>query len=535
MRHTCSVHIMKIIFTRPLIRLAIFLLLMVKTSLAFSQPVIQWHDVAKELEIQHEDKSGLYILEKGEEALISRAWLVDNAKHSIDVQYFIWSTDNIGTLAAAALLRAANRGVQVRVIIDDLLIDADNEALFALAIHPKIEIKIYNPNINVGTSLLGKIFNTTVNFRGINQRMHNKVIIVDRRVFITGGRNMADEYYDFDHEYNFRDRDVLVLGEAAKAADTSFSDFWRSDFVVPIEKLISNPYENEVDIVSVDDWGDEYEIDENVVKHQVNEITKKNVSAVYQYLETYEADNSNFAPEMRVKIKDINHQFNMIVEQVRWVKADFISDLPGKNNRLFTLGGGSKITSALVSYVESAKESITIQTPYLIMSYEAWKLFRNAVKRGVKVRIVTNSLSSTDNLLAYSGYARQRNRLLNSGIEIYEFKPDAKIREDIINRYKELKGKPPIFAIHAKSMVVDGKKAFIGSFNFDPRSENLNTEAGISFEDSKLAQEIEVAIENDMLPENSWNVKREGHSHDTSIIKRTKVFFLKLIPMDDIL
>lgn len=517
------------------IRLTIFFLLLSNAGLVLSQAGPQWHDAVNQLEQQHEGKSGIYILEKGEEALISRAWLVDNARHSIDVQYFIWSTDNIGTLAAAALLRAANRGVHVRVIIDDFLLDADNDVLYALAIHPNVEIRIYNPNLNVGTSFLGKIFNTTVNFRGINQRMHNKVIIVDKQALITGGRNMADEYYDFDHKYNFRDRDVLVLGAATKSADTSFSDFWQSKFVVPIEKLINNPYANEVATVATDDWGDEYQIDDDVVERQLGEVTLKKTSEVYQYLETYEADQTNFIPEMRVKINDINDKFNNIIEQMHWVKADFISDAPGKNNKLFRLSGGSKLTSALESSVKSAKERITIQSPYLVMSYEAWKLFRDSVKRGVKVRIVTNSLSSTDNLAAYSGYARQRNRLLNSGIEIYEFKPNAKIRSDIINRYEDMKHKPPIFAIHAKSMVIDGKKAFIGSFNFDPRSENLNTEAGIYFEDSPLAEALETAIDNDMLPENSWNVKQDGHSHDSTIFKRTKVFFLELVPMDAIL
>ncbi len=518
-----------------LIRTFIFLLLILKVSLAFSQTDTQWHDYANTLQAQHETKSGIYILEKGEEALIARAWLVDNAKHSIDIQYFIWSTDNIGTLAAAALLRAANRGVHIRVIVDDLLIDASNDTLYALAIHPKIEIKIYNPNINIGTSLLGKIVNTALNFRGINQRMHNKVIIIDNQVVITGGRNMADEYYDFDQEYNFRDRDVLILGEATKSAAISFSDFWGSKLTEPLEELITRPGENDVTTVVTDDWGDEQAVDDNLIKHQINNIILKETAKVYQFLIDYEADSRNFIPSMRKKITDLNNQFKNIIKKMHWVKADFISDIPGKNNKSFTLGGGGKITSALESTIKLAKKRITIQSPYLVMSTKAWKLLRDAVKRGIKVRISTNSLSSTDNLAAYSGYARQRNRLLNSGIEIYEFKPDAKIRTEIINRYEDIKNKPPIFAIHAKSMVIDGEKAFIGSFNFDPRSENLNTEAGVFIENHKLAEQLEASIEDDMLPENSWNVRLDGHNHNSSIFKRTKILLLELIPMDAIL
>ena len=523
------------IMTNITINTFIYIFLLINSSLVYAQTNSSWHDYGQKLEAINKDKSGIFILEKGEDALVSRAWLVDNAKKTIDVQYFIWSTDNIGTLAAAALLRAANRGIYVRVIVDDLLIDADNEVLYALANHKNIDIKIYNPNINIGTSFIGKTYNVLANFRKINQRMHNKVIIVDEQAVITGGRNMADEYYDFDHKYNFRDRDVLMLGQAVASANISFNRYWKSKYVAPIEELISNPFANEIQTYETDIWDDENSKDESSIHLELKNITHNKSTVVYKYLEYYENKESNFDQNMRIKIENINDEFTRIIDQMHWVKAEFISDEPGKNNKSFTLSGGSKITSELASEIDSAEKSITIQSPYLVMSWDAWKLLRNAVKRGVNVRIVTNSLSSTDNLAAYSGYARQRNRLLNTGFEIYEFKPDAKIRTDIINRYQEINGKHPIFALHAKSMVIDSKKSYIGSFNFDPRSENLNTEAGVFINDSKLSIELEKTIEEDMLPENSWNVKLDGHSHKTSIYKRTKVFLLKLVPMDAIL
>ena len=209
--------------------------------------------------------------------------------------------------------------------------------------------------------------------------------------------------------------------------------------------------------------------------------------------------------------------------------------MPGKNDRTISLSGGGQITDTLGDVITSADHSITIQTPYLVMSDEALQLLEKAVKRGVKIKINTNSLSSTDNLPAYSGYASQRNRLLKSGFEIYEFKPDAKLRSDIINRFPKIKENPPVIAIHSKSLVVDNETGYIGSFNFDPRSENLNTETGIFFKDKALARLLETAIETDMLPENSWNVRTEGHSHNTSLYKRSKVLFLKLLPLDPIL
>jgi putative cardiolipin synthase len=185
-------------------------------------------------------RTGAYILEKGEEALLGRAWLTRNAEASIDVQYFIWSSDNIGTLAAEGLLSAAERGVTVRVLVDDLLIDADDRTLLLLAAHPNVRIRIYNPNITVGTSLLARIFNAITDFRGVNQRMHDKTAIFDGIAGITGGRNMADEYFDFDHEYNFRDRDILLLGLAVADMSRNFDEFWTSSLAVPVEDVLDD-------------------------------------------------------------------------------------------------------------------------------------------------------------------------------------------------------------------------------------------------------------------------------------------------------
>jgi putative cardiolipin synthase len=182
-------------------------------------------------------KTGVYVLETGVEALLARAWIVEQARRSIEVQYFIWSTDNIGILAAEALLRAAERGVKVRVIVDDLLIDAPDRWLLALAKHPNIDIRIYNPKVSVGVLMQQRLVNATTDFRGLNQRMHDKTFVVDGQLAITGGRNMAAEYFDYHTEYNFRDCDVLLLGQAAGAVRGNFEAFWRSELAVPVEQL----------------------------------------------------------------------------------------------------------------------------------------------------------------------------------------------------------------------------------------------------------------------------------------------------------
>ena len=161
--------------------------------------------------------TGVYSLEEGDVSLVSRAWLAEAAERTIDVQYFIFTADNVGLIAVDYLLRAADRGIQVRILVDDFMLEVGGAELLALDAHPNIEIRLYNPTANIGKNLPTKLFNLTTDFRGFNQRMHNKTFIVDGKVAITGGRNIADEYFDYDHEYNFRDRDVLLLGEIGRA------------------------------------------------------------------------------------------------------------------------------------------------------------------------------------------------------------------------------------------------------------------------------------------------------------------------------
>ena len=189
--------------------------------------------------LAHPGQTASMVLDRGEQALLARAWLVEHARHSVEVQYFIWSTDNVGILASEALLRAAERGVHVRVIVDDLLMDAPDKSLLALARHPNIDIRIYNPVHSVGVPWYRRLLNLVTNFRGANQRMHDKTLIVDGELAITGGRNMADEYFDFDHKYNFRDRDALVIGAVVPQQRQSFERFWSSKLAVPVESLYS--------------------------------------------------------------------------------------------------------------------------------------------------------------------------------------------------------------------------------------------------------------------------------------------------------
>jgi len=483
------------------------LFLLVLAGAAFASPSTPLAEVIAPLIAAHPGKSGAYVLEKGEEALRARAWLTDHAVSSIDVQYFIWSTDNIGILASEALLRAAERGVKVRVLVDDLLIDAPPESMLALALHPNIDIRIYNPRLNVGTSTLKKIGNVATGLRSVNQRMHDKTALFDGRAGITGGRNMADEYFDYNQTYNFRDRDMLVLGPVVAEMEASFGRFWASDLAVPVEKLLAR---------------------------EMKRMTPARAGEVYAGLHAYAARGENFAPEVRQALVDLPGKFNQLSQKMAWDDLLFLCDLPGKNSVKRRLDGGGRTTTALAGELKKARKSVTIQSPYLVMPKGALEIFRDLVRRGVEVRIVTNSLASTDNLQAFSGYQKQRKSILKSGIKVFEFRPDPAIRRELIERYPKLEKSAPIFAIHAKSMVIDNETLFVGTFNFDPRSANLNTEVGVLLRNPVLAGMVEGQIIRDMAPENSWSAA-DNPDRFAPAEKRRKLKLWKTLPLEPFL
>ena len=473
-----------------------------------AQPLRAEPTALRALMQSHAGSTGVYVLDRGEESLLARAWLTDRAERSIEVQYFIWSTDNVGTLASEALLRAAERGVQVRVIVDDLLVDAPDETLLALAAHPNIHIRIYNPVHSVGVSLWRRALNTLGDFRNMNQRMHNKIAVFDGLAGITGGRNMADEYYDYDHEYNFRDRDVLLLGHAVGDMQVAFRRYWNSPLSVPVQRLLAG--------------------------HAALPDAARR-EQIYAGLHAYAADPANFAPAVRDALAGISGAMQAITQAIVWDRVRFISDLPGKNAGDQGLGGGGQATSALLQALRQARHSVVIQTPYLILPPGGLALMQSLRRRGVRIRIITNSLPSTDNLLAYSGYSRQKQELLRAGLELYEFKPHPRIAQRLSQTSAGRRGRPPIFAIHAKSMVIDGETLFVGTFNLDPRSTNLNTEDGAIIHNRELALQVQQAIERDMRPENSWPAADYDADAEASWNKRLRVWLYRLLPLAPVL
>lgn len=453
--------------------------------------------------MQHQ--TGVFSLENGDEAMITRAWLSENAEKTIDVQYFIFALDNVGLIAVDYLVRAADRGIKIRILVDDILVEADEEKLLTLAAHKNITIKIYNPTVNIGKNIFQKISNLKYNFRGSNQRMHNKTFIVDDKVVITGGRNIADEYFDYDHEYNFRDRDVLLIGGVVRNVLRSFDEFWNSPISVNVTSLID-------------------------ASHYTINAEKR-----FEQLHQYACDSTNFWPQVREKIRNIPKAFEAIQQSgdLQWTDSvEFVSDIPGKNDGKHGLQGGGSTTNALISLVAQAKKSVVIQSPYLVTTDLGKKLFKTAVARGVNVKIMTNSLASTDNLQAFSGYQRDREALLKTGIRIFEYKPDAAIRRTIMTgALQRTINFTPVFGLHAKTMVIDGHITVIGTFNLDPRSANLNTECVTIIHSEKIAAFVLKHIEEELRPENCWETTVSFNPDvEAGIKKNLKLAPMKVIP-----
>jgi cardiolipin synthase C len=450
-------------------------------------------------------KTGVYVLEDGAGAMMSRAWFTQNSEKSIDIQYFIFSPDNIGLIACDYLVRAADRGVKIRILIDDIMVDAPLKDLQVLDSHPNISIKIYNPGVNLDKNIAQKIGKFALDFRNANQRMHNKTFIVDDKIVITGGRNIADEYFDYDHEYNFRDREVLMIGKACSQVTKSFQWFWESELSIKIQDI------------------------------DPKKVIPVACSSTFDNLHQYACDTNNFWPSVRERIGSMDGTMTTFFnsKQMVWVDdVKFISDLPGKNTGHNGLAGGGLSTNELIFLINQAKRSIEIQTPYLITTKLGKQLFSAAIKRGVKLRILTNSLASTDNKEAFAAYQKDRKALLALGIEIYEFKPNAAERTKMMtgNLHKTL-NHIPTFGLHAKTMVLDGQITVIGTFNLDPRSANLNTECFAVIRSKQITSAVLSSIETEFLPENAWRISKEFNPDNlVKTSKRIQTWTRKVLP-----
>lgn len=432
-------------------------------------------------------------LEHGDDALLARVHLIRAARQSVEMQTFIWSNDECGRLLLWELLEAARRGVKVRIIADQMF-SAKDPALIAFmaTAHPNFEIRHYRPSFDrIDPSLWQRLVSGALAFRSTNQRMHNKVMIVDGAVLITGGRNVENTYFDHSTEMNFRDRDVLVTGPVVAAAVKSFEEFWAYRHVVPSAAL----------------------------KDVAAEIARGNFR---RYERRQDWDFGGLFGQLMIQADDPVVIRERFASQLRAVRAaTFVSDEPGKTRGWFS--ATARITRELRHALERARKQVVMQTPYLVLSPAARSALAELRQRrpGLDVSISTNSLASTDNLLAYSANYRLRGVYIEQlGLRVHELKPRPAAWAEIFRGHEEFEQRaseriirgeqkrPPFLCVHAKSLVVDDTLAFVGSYNLDPRSERLNTEVGLLVEDEDFARGLRAEIERDMRAENSWVVAR---------------------------
>jgi len=434
------------------------------------------------------------ILDNGYNALLARVHLIRNASHSINIQTFIWTNDECGRLLMYELIQAAKRGVKVRIIADHFISNKDPKIMAFLAtVHPNIKLKHYRPVADrINPSKTRVLMKTIFRFRGMNQRMHNKIMTFDNVIAITGGRNIENSYFNYSLGMNFRDRDILVLGPVVSNMKKSFDKFWDYKHSVPSDSLI--------------------DVKEIISKKQVPEINCKDdfeLGNIFNSL-VREAGNAN-------AIKAI------FIDQVMPAKkVTFLSDKPGKN-RSGWLHGQGKLTKQIGKIVSKSKNELIIQSPYFVLSKDAVELFANIRKKkpAVNIRVSSNSFGSTDNTVAYSANYRLRSTTIEKlGMFVYEFKPHPGNLLELFPQYPEMlrsaqaniKLMPetslPFLCIHAKSFVMDDKTAYIGSYNLDPRSENLNTEVGLLIEDQHIASILKALIMRDCEPANSWVIAK---------------------------
>ncbi len=483
----------------------------------------------------------IHILDIGREALLARVHLIRSAQKSISIQTIIWVNDEVGRLLIFELIEAAKRGVKVKLIVDHLASEQHVEvATFLASVHPNFELRVYNPvsthvkDAKADPSFFEKLHALVFRFSRINQRMHNKLFVVDGQMAITGGRNYQNAYYDQARGMNYKDRDVMVVGPVVKEMEHSFEAFWHYKHTVALARL-----------------------------KDVRRNLRKGKVKFWSTRESFQL-NGLFS-DFESSILDGNYIQQLFVDPFKSVEqAEFLADEPGKNKRSF-LGkftGAGKITNELAKLVSEAQHSIYIQTPYLVLTNPAISLFQ-ALRQDhpdIDIRISTNSLAATDSWYVYAlSYKQKQTYLQDLNFKIYELKPVPGDLYDFMPSYDDLWNRPftptekehnggstneatdksnlsgppeagqPYFCLHAKSFVIDDEIAFIGSYNFDPRSENLNTEVGLVVRDGEIAALLKKGIQRDMEPQNSWVIAKRkmplGLSGPNAIFARLSDFF----------
>lgn len=425
-------------------------------------------EIIEPLRDQNLGLTGYHVLYDPLEALAARIQLIHKAEKTLDLQYYIWDNDKIGSIALNAIIQAADRGVHVRLLMDDNNAKKMEGIYLALDQHQNIDVRLYNPY----KFRHYRPVDMVLDLKRINRRMHNKSFIVDNQISLIGGRNMSNQYYNVSDNYQFSDVDVLLVGAASDEIIHSFDEYWNDEYSYSVKNVV-NPRH--------------YTLRYDSLKQQLHDYNED--STVQNYLD----------------LANRSQNFNKWLEQniqLDWVEAEVVKDHPSKIKA--KAKKEEHLNFQLLQHLEKPEQSIDIVSAYFVPEKEGADRLIKVAKDNVDVRVLTNSYKANDVPLVHAFYAKYRQRLLENNVQLYEFlaAPDAKNlnenTQEIADKAKvSLKGLSRS-SLHAKLMAIDEKQVFIGSFNFDPRSAYLNTEIGVLLNSPKLARTVHATMDQNL-------------------------------------
>jgi putative cardiolipin synthase len=441
-----------------------------------AQPDGAFADLESTIRAAHgPEASGFELIDSNEDGLRWRLALIDSAKHSIDVQYYLWYGDAAGRILVKRLLDAADRGVKVRMLVDDLNTLISDAATVTLRdqvaawmdAHPNLELRLFNPWTK--REISARVGEALSELDRVNRRMHNKQLIVDNQAVVIGGRNVGDEYVGLNAAFNFHDLDVLGIGPVARQASVVFDSFWNSEWVMPVSALRIP-------------------------------VSPAERSAGRETLMTLLRETKSLA-HFPLAPQSWSGEFATLRDRLHIGTSQVYSDLPESGSIKHVM---LEQTHAMMG---SAQRELLIVNSYIIPTRRGTAMLQNLKARGVHTKILTNSLASHDVPAVNSHYKRWRKPILETGAELYEMRHDAAI-QPLVSDTRPTKAK--FMGLHSKATVVDREWSYIGSMNYDPRSAAINTEVGVFIKSRGLAEALAQLIERDMQPSNSWRVELDG-------------------------
>lgn len=410
------------------------------------------------------NSSGIRLLASGEEAFASLIALADHAERTLDIQYYIIHQDASSSLLLRHLRAAADRGVRVRLLVDDLNTAGEDRRFMHLGEHANVEVRVFNPFAGGRSALWTRLLASASEIPRINHRMHNKLFVADNALAITGGRNIGDQYFTRDPRNNFIDLDVVAAGAIVPKLSATFDEFWNSKFAYPIASVAAPVHEAAVPAALEEDLA--------------------------------AGDSSWLAHELDAR--DL---------QLTWVPATVLADKPAKIASDASPNEEDTIESNIKTLLRSAQQEVIVISPYFVPGPEGVGLMRELVRKGVRIRILTNSLASTDSPLVHNGYSRYRVALLKLGVELSEVRPKLGQRRARFHPFKSSNA-----SLHAKALVIDQRTVFIGSMNMDARSARTNSELGLVIRSPEIARQV-TGLLDDVSADGSYKLGLDRNEH----------------------